>query len=112
MNQTTFSPDSEIQIDCQTNGSQRTLWYKDGALLHTNEGVLVFANGTLLIKRALPIDSGTYMCEAANYYNTATASVTIEVLGKNSRNDVRAVHSVVKRETRRQRQNIGRFIEF
>lgn len=81
LNQTTFSTDSEIQIDCVTSGSQRTLWYKDGELLHTNDRILVLANGTLLIKTALPMDSGTYQCEASNINNMAKSSVSITING-------------------------------
>ncbi|GAB6024702.1 hypothetical protein CHUAL_009835 [Chamberlinius hualienensis] len=82
-NMTSFAPDSVVQLDCETTNSQRTLWYKSDNLVHSDERILVFANGTLLIKKALPMDSGTYKCEAANFYGEthATISITIEGFG-------------------------------
>uniref|UniRef100_T1JGC4 Papilin n=1 Tax=Strigamia maritima TaxID=126957 RepID=T1JGC4_STRMM len=81
MDSTVFPMNSDIRIDCATNGSDALKWFKDDAKLIPGPRVQIISNGTVVIYNAKPSDTGTYKCEATNEFNSASSSVSITING-------------------------------
>ncbi|EDO32296.1 predicted protein, partial [Nematostella vectensis] len=63
----TVITDTPLLIDCEVSGIPfpSVVWVKDGRVL-MGEGYVIFDNGTLVLRRARPADSGRYTCTANN----------------------------------------------
>lgn len=59
-------------------------WFKDGVAIEfgKNESYVMDADGSLVILKVGPGDSGKYTCEAQNYLGTSNATADCIVLGK------------------------------
>lgn len=77
--------DGKAILDCnaKTRPTPNISWYKDGKSLKVDKKrVFKYLNGTLVINKVIPEDSGKYQCSAdvASWSDSAEASV--DVYGK------------------------------
>jgi hypothetical protein len=78
-----------VELPCQvilSNPPPVITWYKDGEVLDEEqkqwEGILVLANGSLVISYTTQQHEGTYECVASNVGGTVSQATTLYVLGK------------------------------
>ena len=72
----------DLMLNCQAQGSIEISWKRTNKNLPQNH--IIFANGTLCLKRVTTNDAGTYTCVAKNYQRTIKTSSTVEVPIKGS----------------------------
>ena len=72
----------DLMLNCQAQGSIEISWKRTNKNLPQNH--IIFANGTLGLKRVTTNDAGTYTCVAKNYQRTIKTSSIVEVPIKGS----------------------------
>ncbi|XP_048583436.1 hemicentin-2 isoform X2 [Nematostella vectensis] len=77
----TVITDTPLLIDCEVSGIPfpSVVWVKDGRVL-MGEGYVIFDNGTLVLRRARPADSGRYTCTANNSRGKDHISSQVKVI--------------------------------
>jgi len=78
---TEYKAGEEITMSCQVEGYPVPVvrWLKNNAPLPRSQRILVTEGNTLVIKRASPIDSGSYMCRASNKNSAVLEVVEVTV---------------------------------
>ena len=69
---------NNLMLNCKANGALEITWKRTNKYLPRTH--VIFANGTLFLKRVTTSDAGFYTCVAKNYQRTIMASSTVEVL--------------------------------
>ena len=69
---------SSLILNCKAKGSLEITWKRANKNLPQNH--IMFANGTLFLRKVTTNDAGSYTCVARNYQRTIIASSTVEVL--------------------------------
>ena len=68
---------NNLMLNCKAQGALEITWKRTNKYLPRTH--VIFANGTLFLKKVTTNDAGSYTCVAKNYQRTIMASSTIEV---------------------------------
>lgn len=78
---TEYEAGEDISISCEVEGYPvpRVTWLKNNARLPRSDRIVVNDPNTIIIKRASPIDGGSYICRAQNKEELKQAVVVVTV---------------------------------
>ena len=74
----TVTQSSNLLLDCSAQGNTEITWKRTGKILPRNH--VVHPNGTLLLRRVVTNDAGTYTCVAKNALRSVEATSVVEVI--------------------------------